>query len=316
MLLGFSGRGDKDLAALERFDDVEPWESADDGRPARRLDSPCATGTNDTAGARRIAAAFARARAEGRAALIPYVVAGYPDAETSLAIAPGRRRRGRRPARGRAAVLGSARRRRDAPARLGRRFGPARRSSRSLRLSGGSPRRARACPLVAMGYANQLIGGGDGGTVRAALAKAGVAGSDRRRPHARRGRTVRGGRRRGGDRGRLPRGADDARRRVARPSRPAAAGSSTASRWSGSPAPATSLPPTVGRLVRDVHGRITGAGRGRLRRESPGPRARDRAGRRRRGHRGVGPRRRAGPEGRDIAPSSSLIGRLRAATRV
>jgi tryptophan synthase beta chain len=28
VLLGFSGRGDKDLAALERFDDVQPWASA------------------------------------------------------------------------------------------------------------------------------------------------------------------------------------------------------------------------------------------------------------------------------------------------
>jgi tryptophan synthase beta subunit len=28
VLLGFSGRGDKDLAALTRFDDVEPWDSA------------------------------------------------------------------------------------------------------------------------------------------------------------------------------------------------------------------------------------------------------------------------------------------------
>ena len=28
VLLGFSGRGDKDLAALTRFDDVEPWASA------------------------------------------------------------------------------------------------------------------------------------------------------------------------------------------------------------------------------------------------------------------------------------------------
>ena len=45
------------------------------------------TGTNATPGARRIAAAFARAAAEGRAALIPYVVAGYPDHETSLAAA-------------------------------------------------------------------------------------------------------------------------------------------------------------------------------------------------------------------------------------
>jgi hypothetical protein len=28
VLLGSSGRGDKDLAALERFADVEPWASA------------------------------------------------------------------------------------------------------------------------------------------------------------------------------------------------------------------------------------------------------------------------------------------------
>ena len=28
VLLGFSGRGDKDLAALTRFDDVPPWGSA------------------------------------------------------------------------------------------------------------------------------------------------------------------------------------------------------------------------------------------------------------------------------------------------
>ena len=32
VLLGFSGRGDKDLAALERFADVEPWASAEAGR--------------------------------------------------------------------------------------------------------------------------------------------------------------------------------------------------------------------------------------------------------------------------------------------
>jgi tryptophan synthase alpha chain len=49
--------------------------------------STSATGTNDTPGARRIAAAFERASSEGRAALIPYVVAGYPDHATSLAAA-------------------------------------------------------------------------------------------------------------------------------------------------------------------------------------------------------------------------------------
>jgi predicted amidohydrolase len=43
-------------------------------------------GTNATAGARRIATAFDAARASGRIALIPYVVAGYPDAAASLRI--------------------------------------------------------------------------------------------------------------------------------------------------------------------------------------------------------------------------------------
>ena len=39
-------------------------------------------GTNDTVGGRRIGAAFAAAREAGRAALVPYVVAGYPDLDT------------------------------------------------------------------------------------------------------------------------------------------------------------------------------------------------------------------------------------------
>ena len=43
--------------------------------------------TGATAGARRIAAAFKRARSAGRAALIPYVVAGYPDADRSFEVA-------------------------------------------------------------------------------------------------------------------------------------------------------------------------------------------------------------------------------------
>jgi tryptophan synthase alpha chain len=43
--------------------------------------------TRDTAGSRRIQAAFAAAREQGRLAFIPYVVAGYPDASTSEAAA-------------------------------------------------------------------------------------------------------------------------------------------------------------------------------------------------------------------------------------
>ena len=44
-------------------------------------------GTGATAGAARIGATFAEAAAAGRTALIAYLVAGYPDAETSLAAA-------------------------------------------------------------------------------------------------------------------------------------------------------------------------------------------------------------------------------------
>jgi tryptophan synthase alpha chain len=40
-----------------------------------------------TTGEQRIAAAFAAAKEEGRAALMPYMMAGYPDSESSLAIA-------------------------------------------------------------------------------------------------------------------------------------------------------------------------------------------------------------------------------------
>src|ERR671931_387381 len=40
-----------------------------------------------THGAARIAEAFGTARAEGRAALMPYLVAGFPEAETSAAVA-------------------------------------------------------------------------------------------------------------------------------------------------------------------------------------------------------------------------------------
>ena len=54
---------------------------------ARSSVTDAPTGTNGTAGARRIADAFARARTAGRAALVPYVVAGYPDAAASVDIA-------------------------------------------------------------------------------------------------------------------------------------------------------------------------------------------------------------------------------------
>jgi len=134
------------------------------------------SGTNDTLGARRIAGAFAAARADGRCALIPYVVAGYPDAETSFEIAMAAAdagadlleiglpysdpladgatlQRASRAALGAGATL-------EGSLRLIERIGSARPD----------------LPVVPMGYANQIIGGGDGGPVARRLAAAGAAG--------------------------------------------------------------------------------------------------------------------------------------------
>jgi tryptophan synthase alpha chain len=132
--------------------------------------------TNGTTGARRIGAAFAAARADGRIALIPYVVAGYPDADTSFAAAC-------------AAIDGGAdlleiglpysdpladgatlQRASHAALLAGATF------ARSLALVARIAAARPAVPLVTMGYANQLIGGGDGRDRAAALASAGAAG--------------------------------------------------------------------------------------------------------------------------------------------
>ena len=135
-----------------------------------------ATGTNDTAGARRIGAAFARARADGRAALIPYVVAGYPDAETSVEIALA------------VADAGADLLEVGLPysdpladgATLQRASGAALKAGASLEGSLRLIERIGAArpdlPLVPMGYANQVIGGGDGEAVARRLAGAGAAG--------------------------------------------------------------------------------------------------------------------------------------------
>lgn len=133
-------------------------------------------GTNGTAGARRIADAFARARSEGRIALIPYVVAGYPDAETSLAIALA------------VADAGADLLEVGLPysdpladgATLQRASGVALRAGATLEGSLRLIERIGAArpdlPLVPMGYANQVIGGGDGEAVARRLAGAGAAG--------------------------------------------------------------------------------------------------------------------------------------------
>jgi tryptophan synthase alpha chain len=132
--------------------------------------------TNDTLGARRIAEAFARARAEGRAALIPYVVAGYPDADAGFAVACAAIDAGADllevglPYSDPLADGATLQRASQGALAAGATF------DRSLALVARIAAARPAVPLVAMGYANQLIGGGDGRVRADALASAGAAG--------------------------------------------------------------------------------------------------------------------------------------------
>ena len=132
--------------------------------------------TDDTAGGRRIAAAFATARADGRAALIPLVVAGYPSYDGSFAAACAAVDAG-------ADLLeiglpysdpladGATLQRASLAALLaGATF------ERSLALVARVAAARPGIPLVPMGYANQLIGGGDGRDRAVSLVQAGASG--------------------------------------------------------------------------------------------------------------------------------------------
>jgi tryptophan synthase alpha chain len=135
-----------------------------------------AAGTNDTAGARRIGAAFAAAHSEGRVALIPYVVAGYPDAATSLRIAIAAIDAGADllevglpysdPLADGATLQRASQVALAAGATL----------EGSLRLIEDIAAARPATPIVPMGYANQFLGGGDGRESARRLAGAGAAG--------------------------------------------------------------------------------------------------------------------------------------------
>jgi tryptophan synthase alpha chain len=133
-------------------------------------------GTNDTAGARRIGAAFVAARADHRAALIPYVVAGYPDAETSVVVALAAIDAGADlleiglPYSDPLADGATLQRASTAALRAGASL------EGSLRLIERIGAARPDVPLVPMGYANQVIGGGDGEAVARRLAGAGAAG--------------------------------------------------------------------------------------------------------------------------------------------
>jgi tryptophan synthase alpha chain len=150
---------------------------ARDQRPGGTPSAGTVPTTNDTPGARRIADAFAAGRADGRIALVPYIVAGYPDGETSLAIALAAIDAG-------ADLLevglpysdpladGTTLQRASAGAlAAGATF------DGSLDLVRRIARARPSVPLVTMGYANQLLGGGDGRDRARALAAAGAAGT-------------------------------------------------------------------------------------------------------------------------------------------
>ncbi|HEX5015335.1 MAG TPA: tryptophan synthase subunit alpha [Candidatus Limnocylindrales bacterium] len=138
--------------------------------------APAGTGTNDTAGARRIANAFSAANDAGRAALVPYVVAGYPDADSSFEAALAAVDAG-------ADVLELGMPYSDPLAdgatlqkasQVALRNGAA--LDGSLRLIERVAAARSGVPIVPMGYANQFIGGGNGREAAIRLASAGAAG--------------------------------------------------------------------------------------------------------------------------------------------
>ncbi len=133
-------------------------------------------GTDATPGARRIAAAFGRAAAEGRAALIPYVVAGYPDHATSLRAALAAIDAGADllevglPYSDPLADGATLQRATHAALAAGATL------DRSVALIAAIAAARPGVPLVPMCYANQIIGGGDGRAVAARFGEAGASG--------------------------------------------------------------------------------------------------------------------------------------------
>jgi tryptophan synthase alpha chain len=132
--------------------------------------------TNETVGARRIREAFARAGTDGRAALIPYIVAGYPDDASSFEIACAAIDAGADllevglPYSDPLADGATLQRASHAAILAGATF------ERSLALVARVAAVRPGVPLVPMGYANQLIGGGDGRDRAVAIAAAGASG--------------------------------------------------------------------------------------------------------------------------------------------
>ena len=137
---------------------------------------PPMIGTRDTVGARAIGRAFAKAAAEHRAALIPYVVAGYPDGETSFEIALAAIDAGADllevglPYSDPLADGATLQRASQVALKAGATL------DRSIKLVKRIAAARPGVPLVPMCYANQVIGGGDGHAAATRLAGAGASG--------------------------------------------------------------------------------------------------------------------------------------------
>ena len=140
---------------------------------------PAPVGTEERAanrGAAAIEAAFRAAAAAGRAALIPYAVAGYPDAETSLSIALAAIDAGADlleiglpysdPLADGLTLQRASRVALDHGATL----------AGSVALVAAVYAARPGTPLVAMGYVNQVLGGTDGFGALRRLADAGASG--------------------------------------------------------------------------------------------------------------------------------------------
>jgi tryptophan synthase alpha chain len=137
---------------------------------------PPMIGTRDTVGARAIARAFKGAAAEHRTALIPYIVAGYPDAETSYEIALATIDAGADlleiglPYSDPLADGATLQRASQAALKAGATL------DGSIKLVRRISKARPGVPLVPMCYANQVIGGGDGAVAASRLAGAGASG--------------------------------------------------------------------------------------------------------------------------------------------
>lgn len=133
-------------------------------------------GTRGTAGSRRIESAFAAARAAGRLALVPYVVAGYPAPQGSYDAALTAIDAGADlleiglPYSDPVADGATLQRASMAALRGGQTL------DRSVQLVSRIATARPDVPLITMGYANQLLGPDDGATLFQRLGGAGASG--------------------------------------------------------------------------------------------------------------------------------------------